>query len=116
MGLSAEEAIKAPTQREVVRMTYAMIDLYCRSYPRPPAAVTFDIDDTCDVAHGHQQLALFHAYSWLRVSGTTERSQIDQRVRHQLHTVVPLLFELKAQQQPLEFILPRENPLYAYSQ
>jgi hypothetical protein len=52
----------APTQREVVRMTYAMIDLYCRSYDRPPAAVTFDIDDTCDVAHGNQQLALFHAH------------------------------------------------------
>jgi hypothetical protein len=42
----------AQTRREVVRMTYAMIDLYCRSYDRPPAAVTFDIDDTCDVAHG----------------------------------------------------------------
>jgi hypothetical protein len=52
----------APTRREVVRMTYAMIDLYCRSYDRPPAAVTLDIDDTCDVAHGNQQLALFHAH------------------------------------------------------
>jgi hypothetical protein len=52
----------APTQREVVRMIYAMIDLYCRSYDRPPAAVTLDIDDTCDVAHGNQQLALFHAH------------------------------------------------------
>ena len=52
----------APTQREVVRMTYAMIDLYCRSYDRPPAAVTLDIDDTCDVAHGNQQLALFRAH------------------------------------------------------
>ena len=52
----------APTLREVIRMTYAMIDTYCRSYPRPPAAVTLDIDDTCDVAHGNQQLALFHAH------------------------------------------------------
>jgi hypothetical protein len=52
----------APSLREVVRMTYVMIDLYCRSYDRPPAAVTFDIDDTCDVAHGNQQLALFHAH------------------------------------------------------
>ncbi|HKM81306.1 MAG TPA: IS1380 family transposase [Candidatus Acidoferrum sp.] len=52
----------APTLREVVRMTYAMIDTYCRSYARPPAAVTLDIDDTCDVAHGNQQLALFHAH------------------------------------------------------
>ena len=26
-----------------------MVDLYCASYPRPPAAVTLDIDDTVDV-------------------------------------------------------------------
>src|SRR6478752_10629345 len=35
----------APSLREVVRMTYAMIDADCASYPRPPAAVTLDIDD-----------------------------------------------------------------------
>jgi hypothetical protein len=52
----------APTLREVVRMTYAMVDLYCASYPRPPDAVTLDIDDTCDVVHGNQQLALFNAH------------------------------------------------------
>jgi hypothetical protein len=52
----------APTLREVVRMTYAMIDVYCRSYARAPAAITLDIDDTCDVAHGNQQLALFNAH------------------------------------------------------
>jgi hypothetical protein len=52
----------APTLREVVRMSYAMVDLYCASYARPPAAVTLDIDDTCDVVHGNQQLALFNAH------------------------------------------------------
>src|SRR3954463_5001646 len=52
----------APSLREVVRMTHAMIDLYCASYPRPPAAVTLDIDDTLDVVHGHQQLSLFNAH------------------------------------------------------
>jgi hypothetical protein len=52
----------APTRREVVRMSYAMIDLYCASYPRPPAAVTLDIDDSVDVVHGHQQLSLFNAH------------------------------------------------------
>jgi hypothetical protein len=52
----------APTLREVVRMTYAMVDTYCGSYHRPPAAVTLDIDDTCDVVHGNQQLSLFHAH------------------------------------------------------
>jgi hypothetical protein len=48
--------------REVVRMTYAMIDTYCASYQRPPRAVTLDIDDTPDVVHGHQQLSLLNAH------------------------------------------------------
>jgi len=52
----------APTLREVVRMTYALVDIYCASYAVPPAAVTLDIDDTVDVVHGHQQLALFNAH------------------------------------------------------
>ena len=52
----------APNLREVVRLTDAMVDLYCASYRRPPAAVTLDIDDTVDVVHGHQQLSLFNAH------------------------------------------------------
>jgi hypothetical protein len=52
----------APTLRKVVRMTHAMIDIYCASYRRPPAAVTLDIDDTVDVVHGRQQLSLFNAH------------------------------------------------------
>ena len=52
----------APTLREVMRMSYAMVDLYCASYARPPAAVTLDIDDTVDVVHGHQQMSLFNAH------------------------------------------------------
>jgi hypothetical protein len=52
----------APTLREVIRLTYAMVDLYCASYSRPPRAVTLDIDDTVDVVHGHQQLSLFNAH------------------------------------------------------
>jgi len=52
----------APTLREVVRLTYAMVDTYCASYPRPPKAVTLDIDDTVDIVHGHRQLSLFNAH------------------------------------------------------
>jgi len=52
----------APTLREVVRMTYAMIDTYCASYKRPPRVVALDIDDTLDVVHGHQQLSLFNGH------------------------------------------------------
>ena len=33
----------APTLREVVRMTYALVDLYCASYAAPHAAATLDI-------------------------------------------------------------------------
>ena len=39
--------------------------------------------------------------------------EIDHGVGHQLHTVMALLFELEAQQQPFEFVLPREGPLHA---
>ena len=37
-----------------------------------------------------------YCVSWLRVSGTTKMPQIDHGVRHQLHTVMALLFELEA--------------------
>ena len=52
----------APTLREVIRLTYAMVDTYCASYPVPPKSVTLDIDDTVDVVHGRQQLSLFNAH------------------------------------------------------
>ena len=32
-----------------------MVGVYCASYAKPPAAVTLDINDTCDVVHGHQR-------------------------------------------------------------
>ena len=52
----------APTRQEVAAMSYAMIDIYCASYPRPPREVTLDIDDTVDVVHGAQQLSLFNTH------------------------------------------------------
>lgn len=52
----------APGLREIIRLMEVMVDLYCASYPTPPAAVTLDIDDTVDVVHGHQQLSLFNAH------------------------------------------------------
>ena len=42
------------------------------SYETPPAAVTLDIDDTPDVVHGHQQLAVFNAHGacpWTQPEG-----------------------------------------------
>src|ERR1700730_10228125 len=52
----------APALRDLIRLMDVMVDLYCASYTTPPAAVTLDIDDTVDVVHGHQQLALFNAH------------------------------------------------------
>jgi hypothetical protein len=52
----------APDLKTVIGLTYAMVDAWCDSYDKAPAAVTLDIDDTVDVVHGHQQLSLFHAH------------------------------------------------------
>jgi hypothetical protein len=51
-----------PTLRNVIGLTYALVDQWIASYARPPSRVILDIDDTCDVVHGHQQLSLFNAH------------------------------------------------------
>lgn len=33
-----------------------MVDIYCDSHDVPPDAITLDIDDTFDTAHGQQQM------------------------------------------------------------
>ena len=45
-----------------IRLTWALVDQWMASYEREPASVILDIDDTCDVVHGHQQLSLFNAH------------------------------------------------------
>ena len=52
----------APSLRDAIRLTYALIDQWMESYATPPDGVVLDIDDTCDVVHGHQQLSLFNAH------------------------------------------------------
>ena len=54
-------------------------------------------------------------FNWLRVLGTAERSQVDQRIHPQLHPIVPLLDAFKTEQQPLELVLPRKGPLDSYT-
>jgi hypothetical protein len=65
-GLASQPTISrwenAPTTRELARMMAAMVDIYCASYPLPPEAVTLDIDDTCDVVHGYQQLSFWNGH------------------------------------------------------
>jgi hypothetical protein len=48
--------------RALIRMAHEMVRFYCASFARPPQQIVLDIDDTFDVAHGHQQLRLFNAY------------------------------------------------------
>ena len=52
----------APDLREVIRLSYALVDVWMDRYQHAPSAVTLDIDDTVDVVHGRQQLSLFNAY------------------------------------------------------
>lgn len=52
----------APDLRTLVRLAYAMADLWCDSYRKPPLAIALDIDDTADTMHGHQQMSLFNAF------------------------------------------------------
>ena len=51
-----------PSKIETARMTAALVGVFCQSFPAPPAAITLDIDDTCDAVHGQQQMSLFHAH------------------------------------------------------
>src|SRR5207245_8629290 len=59
---------------------------------------------------------VYYHINWLRVLGTAELAQIDQRVCQQLHAIMPLLDAFKSEQQPLEFILPCKRPLYSLPQ
>ena len=36
------------------------IDFFCRSYASPPHSIVLDTDDTDDLVHGQQELALFN--------------------------------------------------------
>src|ERR687883_430734 len=51
-----------PTVTALKRMMAAMVELFCDSFEQVPQRIVLDIDDTCDPAHGRQELALFHAH------------------------------------------------------
>ena len=52
----------APRLKDTIRLTYALVDAWMDSYAGEPASITLDIDDTCDIVHGQQQLSLFNAH------------------------------------------------------
>jgi hypothetical protein len=48
--------------KDVICLTYALVDQVMVSKAITPSRVTLDIDDTCDVANGRQQLLLLNAH------------------------------------------------------
>ena len=56
-----------PDLRDLIRMSWGMVDLWCKSHARAPKSITLDIDDTADTVHGHQQMSLFNAHHDERV-------------------------------------------------
>ena len=49
--------------KSLYRIGIGYIDLFCRGYKTPPASIVLDIDDTNDMVHGGQQLALFNTHA-----------------------------------------------------
>ena len=49
--------------KSLYRIGIGYIDLFCRSYDTPPQSIVLDIDDTDDLVHGGQQLALFNTHA-----------------------------------------------------
>jgi hypothetical protein len=66
LGLASQPTMSrwenAADIRVAMRLSYELIDLYCDSYAAPPAAITLDIDDTFDAAHGAQQLTFWNGF------------------------------------------------------
>ncbi len=66
LGLASQPTMSrwenAPDIRTTMRLSYELIDIYCDSHAAPPAAITLDIDDTFDAAHGGQQLTFWNGF------------------------------------------------------
>jgi|UPI0000540E4F hypothetical protein len=50
------------TRRDLYRIAEGFVDHFLASYVEPPEVIVLDFDDTEDVVHGHQQLALFSGF------------------------------------------------------
>ena len=61
-GKSTYRTVRVFRTTSLIRLSHGLIDLWCRSHPVAPKAITLDIDDTADTVHGHQQLSLFNAH------------------------------------------------------
>ncbi|NTU54602.1 MAG: hypothetical protein HGA97_13130 [Chlorobiaceae bacterium] len=50
------------TRTELYRMGIVFIDYFLQSYTEAPPVIVLDFDDTDNIVHGHQQIALFNGY------------------------------------------------------
>ena len=50
------------SRTDLYRIAEVFLDVFIQSYSKPPEGIILDIDDTDDLTHGRQQLALFNAY------------------------------------------------------
>lgn len=66
-GLPSQPTISRLENLADVRALFAigmgLIDLFCQTYRSAPASIVLDIDDTSDLVHGGQQLALFNTHA-----------------------------------------------------
>ena len=66
VGLASQPTMcrweNASNIRTLIRLGREMVDIYCASHAAPPDAVTLDIDDTFDAAHGEQQLTFWNGF------------------------------------------------------
>jgi hypothetical protein len=53
----------APDGRALYRIWTNWIALFCAGYDKPPREIVLDIDDTADLVHGEQELALFNSHN-----------------------------------------------------
>lgn len=49
--------------RALYRIGIGLVDLFCGTYRSTPNSIVLDIDDTSDMVHGGQQLALFNTHA-----------------------------------------------------
>lgn len=50
------------TVRDLLRLFYTQIDLFCDTYEKEPECIVLDVDPTVSHCYGDQQLSLFNAY------------------------------------------------------
>ena len=50
------------TRRDLYQIAKGFVDHFLASHTEPPEIIVLDFDDTEDVVHGHQQLAMFNGY------------------------------------------------------